>query len=299
MFLQQLGGSLYQSITNFNNSGLPTFEDIYTILLNNDLSKLTPSRLGAYNGAFKRLYSLHEKHINTITLFDMQECVDKSRLEVGSKVLFDMKTICVKIFEYAIIHQYIKRDQDFTSYLNVSKKEIKEAKHKPFTLEEINLLASENSIESKMCLVYIFTGCRALELFKVDEKNIFIDIKDNDKLISYFITGSKTEAGKDQIIPIHNFIKPYLVKVIKNIKRFETPASFRSKCFYPYVDKLGLAHTPYDTRYTFATLAKLYSVDDFCRKRIMGHKAQYLTDDVYTHTFKFKLFEEINKTKIQ
>ena len=86
--------------------------------------------------------------------------------------------------------------------------------------------------------------------------------------------------------------------MIKSIKKFDTPANFRSKCFYPYMDKLGLAHTPYDTRHTFATLAKLYSVDEFCRKRIMGHKSKDITDDVYTHTFKFKLFEEINKIEI-
>ena len=135
--LQQLGGSLYKSVTNFNNHDLPTFKDIYIIILNKELANLTKSRIGAYNAAFKRLSKLHNKQINNISLFDMQESIDKSKLEVGSKALIDMKSICIKIFEYAIIHQYIKRDQDFTYYLNVYKKETKEAKHKPFTLDEI------------------------------------------------------------------------------------------------------------------------------------------------------------------
>ena len=61
---------------------------------------------------------------------------------------------------------------------------------------------------------------------------------------------------------------------------------------------IGLNHLPYDTRHTFATLAKLYKVDDFARKRIMGHKSADLTDDVYTHTLQNELYTEIQKIKI-
>lgn len=301
--LQQLGGSLYQSITNFNNHDLPTFKDIYIIILNKELANLTKSRIGAYNAAFKRLSKLHNKQINSISLFDMQECIDKSKLEVGSKVLFDMKTICTKIFEYAVIHQYIKRDQDFTSYLDASKKDSIRTKHKPFSLEEIKRIKQYDTFESRICLIYLLTGARPIELLdNFKKENVFIDVIEDGHIVSYIITGSKTNTGKNRIIPIHNYIKPFflntLVKLNQEVKGQKTQY-YQNNYFNVLMKELNYeGHTPYDTRHTFASLAKLNGVDDFYRKRIMGHKSKDITDDVYTHTFKFKLFEEINKIKI-
>ena len=74
--------------------------------------------------------------------------------------------------------------------------------------------------------------------------------------------------------------------------------AYRIKSFAPLMEELNLNHTPYDTRHTFATLTKIYKVDDFARKRIMGHKSNDLTDDTYTHTFKQNLYDEINKIQI-
>lgn len=30
----------------------------------------------------------------------------------------------------------------------------------------------------------------------------------------YFVTGSKTDTGKNRIVPIHNFIKPYVEELL-------------------------------------------------------------------------------------
>lgn len=295
--LQQLGGSLYQSITNFNNSGLPTFKDIYQLIYINDIEKLSKQRRGAYDAAFKRLTNIADKKINEITLFNMQQCIDTSREEVGEKTLFDMKALCVKVFKYAVIHQYINRDQDFSEYINASKKENKTSKHRPFELEEVKQIAQDNSIEAKIVLTYILTGCRPIELLKINLDNVFIDVEDNGSQISYMITGSKTEAGTNRIIPIHNIIKPFIIDVLMVLTKIEYH-KYTSNYFYPLMKKYNFNHIPYDARYTFATLAKLCSVDDFYRKRIMGHKAQDITDDIYTGTYKFKIFEEINKIEL-
>jgi len=82
------------------------------------------------------------------------------------------------------------------------------------------------------------------------------------------------------------------------LSKYSDPNNIRKNLFDPLMDRLDLKHTPYDTRHTFATLAKLYKVDSFSRKRIMGHKSSDITDDVYTHTLYNQLFCEINKIKI-
>lgn len=63
--------------------------------------------------------------------------------------------------------------------------------------------------------------------------------------------------------------------------------------------RLKLDHTePYDTRYTFSTLAKVYHVDTAAHKKIMGHVCNDITDDIYTHEPLEYLLHEIEKIKI-
>lgn len=161
---------------------------------------------------------------------------------------------------------------------------------------------NDNSIESKIVLTYIFTGTRPNELLNLHKSQIHIDEisadDGNDRIISYIITGSKTDAGKNRCIPIHGIIKPFFINAIKELQKFNTVASYRTNCFLPLMNKLKLTHLPYDTRHTFATLAKLYNVDEYCRKKIMGHKSSDITDDIYTHSIYNQLFKEINKIKI-
>lgn len=95
------------------------------------------------------------------------------------------------------------------------------------------------------------------------------------------ITGSKTEAGKDRIIPIHKTIQPFIVELLNAHDDYliipgSTPNAnqyYRNHYFSKLMDRLNMNHTPYDTRHTFSTLAKLYKTDEFTRKRIMGHKS--------------------------
>lgn len=298
--LNQIGGTTFETVMSFSNRDLPTFEEIYNILFEKEFTRLSRSRQVALNSALKRLNNICNKQIHTINLFDMQNCVDISKKEVGSKVLNDMKTICTKVFEYAVIHQYIDRNSDFTQYIDVSKKEKKSDKHKPFTKEEITLIANDRSFEAQTVMLFILTGARPIELLNINTDNIFI----NDD-VSYMITGSKTDAGRNRVIPIHNHIKPFVVDMIKKHKDYlimpsdrDITQKYRVSLFYPLMKKLGMVHTPYDARHTFATLAKSYKVDDYCRKKIMGHKSNDLTDDVYTHAFIDELFKEINKIKI-
>ena len=59
-----------------------------------------------------------------------------------------------------------------------------------------------------------------------------------------------------------------------------------------------MKHLSHDTRHTFGTLATLYNLDVYMTKKILGHKFQDLTKDVYTHALINKLYDEIHKIKI-
>ena len=142
-------------------------------------------------------------------------------------------------------------------------------------------------------------------MLNIDRKNIHIDevCKDDgiERKVSYIITGSKTQAGKNRVVPIHDSIKPYIQELLlkKGNRIIDVSYGvFKMNEFYPYLKKMNMSHTMHDTRVTFTTLCQLNDVDVFSRKRILGHKMKDITFDVYTDTIINKLFVEINKIKV-
>ena len=180
--------------------------------------------------------------------------------------------------------------------------------HTPFTIDEINTLYKDNTFESKLILIYIFTGARPSELLNLSKDRFHIDeiCKDDGEIkkVSYVIAGIKTSAGQDRIIPIHNVIKPFIKEILGNNDIFmpytqKVPYEvYKRDIFYPTMKRLDMNHLPHDTRHTFGTLAELYKLDSYMVKKILGHKFQDLTKDVYTHVMVNKLNEEINKIKV-
>lgn len=302
-----------KSVTNQEKQML-TFGEIFWLLYE-DKYKQQKSHTNKISW-FRNFVKLHNVLINSISLFDLQMIFDDLKSNGrGDGTLAHMKVIASNIFEYAVIHQYIKRDQDFTSYIDVSVDKnayiSNKRKHAPFSISEIKQLIADNSISAKMILIYIFTGCRPIELFSISTDKIYINIECEDngekQIVSYMITGSKTEAGINRIVPIHKLIEPYIIELLNmhsgylllNSNEIVNLNYHYKKYFF---DKLMLClnmnHSPYDTRHTFSTLAKLNKVETFAIKRIMGHKSNDLTDDVYTHSIINYLYEQVNKIKV-
>lgn len=128
----------------------------------------------------------------------------------------------------------------------------------------------------------IYTGIRPNELFKISEYNE-----------DYFVTGSKTKAGMNRTIPIHNDI----LDIYKNIRYCIDDINKNSfyTVFKNELTRLNINHYPYDTRHTFATQWKLSKADDLVRKKIMGHSEKDLTNNIYTHLDIEFIKAELNK----
>ena len=300
---KNIAPNLFDRIVEKTQRHVPTFKEIYDILYEEEISKLSKSARDGYSSWIKKFEPLHNRAINTISLADLQSFFDNTKYGNGLQV--HMKVLCSKIFKYAVIHQHIKRDDDYTSYIKVA--EYKESeKHYPFTIEEIKKLKVLDTSEAHIMLIYIYTGCRASELIKIDRSNIHIDEYCNDDgsemYISYIVTGSKTEAGKNRVIPIHNDIKQYVIdELLRDGKRLidSCYGNIANKSVLPKInDALGAKHTMHDTRKTFATLCQMNHIDIYVRKKVLGHKMNDITFDVYTNESKNILYKEINKIKI-
>ena len=299
---RNLAPDLFDRIAEKTQKRVPTFYEIYQILDDEEFSKLSKSARNGYSSWIKRFENIHNRQINTITLADLQFIFDN--LKIGNGGQSHAKALCSKIFKYAVVHQHIKRDDDYTSYIRIIEP-VESTKHYSFSVDEIKQLKKLDTPEAHILLIYIYTGCRKSELMSIDRSNIHIDDHCDDDgtemYISYLVTGSKTEAGKNRIIPIHEDIKKYVIdELLKDGKRLVDYKrnAFEQKIILKLNEELNMKHTMHDTRKTFATLCQMNHIDIYIRKKVLGHKMNDITFDIYTNESKNILYKEINKIKI-
>lgn len=299
----EIDPEVYQKVQEKMSKKVPTFLDIYYILDKDEFSLLSPHTQNNMHGAIKHLKKLHYLKIDQITLKMIQDVFDEDGSNHGTQV--HMKTICTKVFRYAVVNQYISRDDDYTSYIRVAKYEESDM-HRPYTINEILALKKAGTPEAHIMLIFIYTGLRINEMLNINRNNIHIDEKCDDdgteRLISYMITGSKTKAGKNRIVPIHDDIKQYVIdELLKPEKRLVDVSypNFTNRTVLIKVNKLlDTHHTMHDTRKTFATLCQMNNLNVYIRKKVLGHRMNDITFDVYTNESKNRLWTEINKIKV-
>lgn len=299
----EIDPEVYQKVQEKMSKKVPTFLDIYYILDKDEFSLLSPQTQNSMHGAIKHLKKLHYLKIDQITLRMIQDVFDEDGSNHSTQV--HMKTICTKVFRYAVINQCIERNDDYTSYIRIAKYEESDM-HRPYTINEILALKKADTPEAHIMLIFIYTGVRINELLNINRDNIHIDEKCDDdgteRLISYMITGSKTKAGKNRIVPIHDDIKQFVIdELLKPEKRLVdvTYANFTTRTVLIKVNKLlNTHHTMHDTRKTFATLCQMNNLNVYIRKKVLGHRMNDITFDVYTNESKNRLWTEVNKIKV-
>ena len=243
---KELSPDIFNKVKERHDSKVPTFKEIFDILDKEEFSLLSDSSHSGYNSWIKHFKQIYDRKITTITLQDLQYVFDNDKCGKGTKV--HMKVLCTKIFKYAVIHKYINRDDDYTEYISCGKDEDSK-KHYAFSYDEIQCLREENTDMAKIVLIYIYSGLRANELLNIDRNDIHIDEICNDdgieRKVSYFYTGSKTQAGKNRVVPIHDSIKDYVIELLlcENKRLIDRSyVSFNNICFLEYLTNLKKLH---------------------------------------------------------
>lgn len=212
----------------------------------------------------------------------LQAVIDNSKMAHPTRSA--IKTLFTSLYKFAIKNDIA--DKDYAKFVDVGKRE-GISKRKPFSNDEIKrLFECEDKLEfADTVLIMIYTGMRVGELLALKTEDIHLDER-------YMIGGLKTEAGINRIIPINKRIEPFIRKyyneenefLITNHKGEQMKYSnYRREKFDNVMEKLEIEHSPHDCRHTFASLMDSVNANKLCTKRIMGHKSQDITDDVYTH----------------
>lgn len=254
---------------------VPTFAEMYELwkkYRNGLKNKLSPQTWRNYDIGFNLYAPVHDKKIINIRPQDLQDCLNaqnhKSAATIGS-----MRGIVKGMWSYAVANEYT--DKDITLNLVYEHTDATSPKHTRYTDEEIKALWAhfEDINNVDILLIYIYTGLRPSELLNIKVEDVYLDDR-------YMVGGSKTEAGIDRIIPIHEAILPLIRARVERgnpyliSNKFGKPYNLKNyhmSNFNTCMSKLGFSHTPHDGRYTFAALADQVEMNTTCKKLIMGH----------------------------
>jgi integrase len=131
----------------------------------------------------------------------------------------------------------------------------------------------------------IYTGLRVSEFLRVEmSKDVFIEDR-------YFVVReSKTEAGRNRLVPIHKDILPFFkarvrftrLAVNKKGEFFGSYPNFHRE-FRRVMESINMDHNIHETRHTCATLLDSVDANPTAIKRILGHAGTSITDTVYIH----------------
>lgn len=297
-------------------SDIPTFAELYDKwkkyrkgLKNNPSQSCWKN----YEIAFNLFSSLHDKKIISIRANDLQECISvnsaKSKTTIGN-----MRAVIRGMWNYAILNEFTEKD--ITQHLVFDSTYNGEPIHTRFTDKEIaalwDALGTINNVD--IVLIYIYTGTRPSELLDIKSKDVHLEEK-------YMIGGEKTEAGRNRIIPLHNEILPLIKYRLDQNREYlitnkygnhYTRAVYHNSNWNTVMSRMKMNHAPHDGRYTFSSLADQVSMNETCRKIIMGHALSNkngtafktggtsdVTQDVYTEKTLEQLLEAVNKLPVK
>lgn len=263
-----------------------TFAQVYERWSEFYFPKITASAQGTHRAAYKHCSPLYNLPMSEIRLFHLQSLIDTCGLTYPSRQR--VKNLCQMLFAYAIRYEVVKENP--VQYVDLGAKEEKEAIHKPFTPEELDTLWNYLDVPwVDTILILCYTGMRYGELLKMRTEDVHLDER-------YMVGGSKTDAGKNRIIPIHHRILPLIERYYSSDSETLLPKmdeTTYNRRFKKAIESVGLPpHLTHDCRHTFASRMDAAGANIRATKAIMGHTGGDVTDKVYIH----KALDELLKS---
>lgn len=277
-----------------------TLSDIYEEWSVKKYVETSTQNIKGYKAAWKLCSKIQSMRMTDIRIDHMQDVVDSSGK--NTPTLKKLKVLLKGLFDYAVIHGVITSDRNTVPYLDITKAGNPDARgHSPFTREQITRLWSvhESNEYYTVILMLIYSGLRIGELLDLEKKDVHLDER------WFFVKESKTDAGV-RSVPIAKKVLPFFRHWMERSScpyLISTPDgkhfgyhNYTSSYWMPLMAQIGMdSHRPHDTRHTCISLLTAAQVDERFIQKIVGHKGQNVTRQVYTHLEIEELLTEIDK----
>ena len=259
------------------------FKDLYNKWLDGHTEKVTQSTINCYKSAYKYFSSLYYVEVAKIRTEHMQKCIDEC--PHGKRTKENMKALGTSLWRYAMQLDIV--DRNYAEYIYIHKED--KAEKVAFSKAQLDIMWEnvDRVPNIKYVLVLCYTGMRLSEMLGAMTENY-------DPEEGYFITGVKTDAGKNRVITISPKIRPFFADFGQKKHLFTdlSAKKFRSDIYYPALQALDLdaldekgdhIYTPHCCRHTFATLMKNVDAPATDKQKLIGHSKFEMTAH-YTHT---------------
>lgn len=276
-----------------------TFEQVYKRWFPEHTRTITAKGAEGYTTAYKHCESIYPRIFRKLRTGDFQQVI----MDMEEKGLSNAS--CAKVLQlFGQMSDWAIREEichtNYSRFVQLTPQQKKEKQ--VFTAEQIAMFQKSTLPAAKIALILIATGCRPNELFSVPLSACFD---------SYFISGSKTEAGRNRIIPVSALGLPaYRAlletatqkgcrKLIDAYSGNHTYPNFAKRDWKDLMSALNIDNmTPYSCRHTFTTLAVKSGVKPEILQRILGHTNYDTTATIYTHLNKADILEEVKKLTV-
>ncbi len=260
-----------------------TFTQVYEAWKPVHAREVSKTQMDCYASAYKHSKDLHELKFRALRKSDFQAVILKME-EAGKSRATCEKTMQLfgQLSKWAMDECIINQNYSQNVTIAVQNK----SERKPFTSEQIKAIQASNLPGATIAMILIASGARPNELFNVPLENCH----DN-----YFIGGSKTEAGKNRVIPVCPIgLKAYRSLLIKAREKGyarlidaydgnHTVSNYTKRDFKDLMAEIGVeGMTTYNCRHTFVTLAVSSGLPQAQLMQIVGH-VDKTTTDKYTH----------------
>lgn len=269
-----------------------TLGEVYDQWIKRKEMTISKSALSTHKMAYDRFGNMVNMPMKDIKKVHLQNWLDGINLKPASKG--KIRSTMYQLFEYAVSYDIVQKN--YAKDLEITEKVEKTGA--VFTEEEIKILWE--NVDDQMVqytLILIYTGLRIGELLAMKGDTIYLDK-------GYMVGGSKTEAGKDRVIPLHNKIIPLIERNLENnylvySKRGGafTYNGIRSR-FEKLMKEFGMNHKIHDTRKTAVSIMHTAGIPIETVRMIVGHSAKGVTEAVYLYKEPQELVDAINTINI-
>lgn len=233
-----------------------------------------------YRNAYKHLLPIADKPIRSIKAGQLQECIDSCAASQQTLA----KTICKRVYDYAIMNEYI--DKNPVQFIKATPIKT-QIEREMFTADEIKeLWKLKDAWWASVTLILLYSGMRTKELKDLTADDVDLE----NGMIT--ITQAKNECSK-RTIPIHKRILPL-------ISAYMTAGGNLYNYGHGNLNRLLRefhGHRAHDCRHTFTTRIRECGVDHVTVQRLVGHTPSDITYAVYTHISDKELKDAIGKLK--
>ena len=259
------------------------FKDLYKRWIDGHSAKVSKSTITCYKSVWQYFKPIYYVEVAKLKTDHIQKCIDEC--PHGRRTKENMKAVCTCVFRLAMQLDIV--DRNYAEYVYIQKEEKNE--RLAFSLDQIQTMWDNvDTVPSiKYVLVLCYTGMRLSEMLGALTE-------DYNGEEGYFITGVKTDAGKNRVITISPKIRPFFADFAKGQHLFTDMSAkkFRNDIFYPALQALDMdvlddngdhIYTPHCCRHTFATLMKNVDAPATDKQKLIGH-AKFEMTAHYTHT---------------